>query len=524
MERIAVIIGAGPAGLTAAYELLAKTDIKPIIYEMTDSIGGISKTVNHRGNRIDIGGHRFFSKSDRVMMWWQNIFPLQGKPSRDDLILNRKIPLAENGPDPEKEDNVMLLRGRISRIFFSRKFFDYPISLNMNTLLNLGIVNVLEIAMSYVKARVFPIREEKTLEDFFINRFGKKLYSVFFENYTEKVWGIPCSRIDPKWGKQRIKGLSISRAIQDSIRGLFVKAEDVSQKKVETSLIRQFLYPKYGPGQLWEEVANLIMKKDGEICLRHKVVGVEHRNNKVIDVRVMDGKSGETKSMTVDYLFSTMPIRDLINSFGDVPQNVKEVANGLTYRDFITVGLLLNKLKIKNKSKTKTIGGMIPDNWIYVQESDVKLARIQIYSNWSPYLVKDNSKVWIGLEYICNEGDELWSMPDEEFTKFAIDELEKIDMIEKKDALDSVVIRTPKTYPVYSGSYDNFDVLQNYLNKFENLFLIGRNGMHRYNNQDHSMLSAMVAVENTINDIKTKDNIWAVNIEEEYLEEKGNDV
>lgn len=520
MKKTAVIVGAGPAGLTAAYELLDKTDIKPIIYEMTDSVGGISKTINYKGNRIDIGGHRFFSKSDRIMAWWQNILPLQGKPSRDDLILDRKVPLSEDGPDPEKEDRVMLVRRRISRIFFSRKFFPYPISLNINTLLTLGIVNVLQIGMSYIRARILPIKEEKTLEDFFINRFGRKLYSIFFKDYTEKVWGIPCDRIDPRWGRQRIKGVSISRAIQDSIRKMFVKTEGISQKRIETSLIRQFLYPKYGPGQLWEEVANLITEGGGEIYLQCEVVGVHHRDNKIIEVVFRDAKSGKTKTISTDFLFSTMPVRDLVNAFGDVPRNVKQIAGGLIYRDFVTVGLLLKRLKVKNKSRINTIGDIIPDNWIYIQESEVKLARIQIFNNWSPYLAEDKSKVWVGLEYICNEGDELWTMADEEFARFATGELEKIDIVERKDVLDSVIVRTPKTYPVYSGSYDNFGILRDYLNKFENLFLIGRNGMHRYNNQDHSMLSAMVAVENIRSGIKTKDNVWSVNIEEEYLEEK----
>src|SRR4030042_4916888 len=252
-KKTSIIIGAGPAGLTAAYELLDKTDIKPVIYEMSGDIGGISKTINYKGNRIDIGGHRFFSKSGRVMRWWQNILPLQGAPSKDDIILERDIPLAQRGPDPRKIDRVMLVRSRLSRIFFLRRFFNYPISLNFNTFLNLGLVRVVKIFLSYVKIRLFPIKNEKSLEDFFINRFGKELYFTFFSDYTEKVWGVPCSKIKPEWGAQRIKGLSITKAILHAMQSIRSKNSSITQKNIETSLIEQFMYPKFGPGQLWEE-------------------------------------------------------------------------------------------------------------------------------------------------------------------------------------------------------------------------------------------------------------------------------
>ena len=264
---IAIIAGAGPAGLTAAYELITKTDIKPIIFEMTDDIGGISKTINYKGNRIDIGGHRFFSKSDRVMNWWQNILPLQGSPAKDDIFLNRAVRLSNDhkAPDPEKTDNVMLIRNRLSRIFFMRKFFQYPISLNSNTILNLGIMRLIKIAISYTAIRFFPIKEEKTLEDFFINRFGKELYLTFFKNYTEKVWGIACDKIKPEWGAQRIKGLSVTTILLRALRKFLFKDNSVSQKDTETSLIERFMYPKYGPGQMWEEVAKIVKEIGGEI-------------------------------------------------------------------------------------------------------------------------------------------------------------------------------------------------------------------------------------------------------------------
>lgn len=533
-KRTAIIFGAGPAGLTAAYELLDKTDINPIIYEMMGDIGGISKTINYKGNRIDIGGHRFFSKSDRVMQWWLNILPLQWSPSKDDMSLGRNLPIIReslqqklgfknlqkvDALDPEKTDHVMLIRKRISRIFFLRRFFNYPISLNFSTLLNLGISRAIKIGLSYIKIRLFPIRDEKTLEDFFINRFGRELYLLFFKDYTEKVWGVPCNKIKPEWGVQRIKGLSISKTILHAVKGIILNDFSISQKKVETSLIEQFMYPKFGPGQMWEEVAKAVKEKGGEIITRHKVVGIKWEGKRVIEVTVKDEVSGKLKTQKGDFFFSTMPVKDLIKGMGRlVPNEVLQISDGLIYRDFITVGLLLKKLKMKNESKVKTINNIVPDNWIYIQERDVKIGRLQIFNNWSPYMVRDQNTVWIGLEYFCNEGDELWNKPDDAITEFAIDELVKIEVIEKQDLLDSIVIRMSKTYPAYFGTYDQFDIIRKFIDNFENLFLIGRNGMHRYNNQDHSMMTAMISVENIIKGINSKDNIWAINTEADYHE------
>lgn len=534
-QKTAIIIGAGPAGLTAAYELLDKTDIKPIIYEMTEDIGGISKTVHYKGNRIDIGGHRFFSKNDRVMEWWQNIMPLQGAPAKDDSVLDRKVPLATeckkrgikqkesikiSAPDPENEDKVMLNRGRLSRIYFLRKFFNYPITLNSNTIMNLGALRMIKIGLSYVKIAISPIKDEKTLEDFYINRFGRELYSTFFDDYNVKLWGVPCSEIAPDFGAQRVKGLSITKVITHAVKSKFSKDSSIEQKKVETSLIEQFMYPKFGPGQIWEEVARIITENGGEIHFNHEAVGIKHNGENVKEIKVKDHSTSEIKTIEGDYFFSTMPVKDLINSIEDVPSDVHEIANGLLYRDFITVGLLLEKLKIKNETKQKTINDIVPDNWIYIQERDVKLGRLQIFNNWSPYLLEDDSKSWIGLEYFCSEGDELWNASDDEFTSFAVDELAKIDIINKEDVIDNVVIRVQKTYPAYFGTYNQFNTVKSFTDKFSNLFLIGRNGMHRYNNMDHSMLTAMTAVENIIDNVKSKDNLWSINAEEEYHEEK----
>lgn len=530
----AIIIGAGPAGLTAAYELLDKTDIKPVIYEETRFNGGISKTINFKGNRIDIGGHRFFSKSEKVMNWWLNILPPQGKPAFDDKILKRQLKTSQeyfhrdlatmkmiriDSPDPELDDDVMLSRNRLSRIFFLNKFFDYPVSLNYNTIKNLGMFRTFKIGLSYFKASMKPLSNEVTLEDFFINRFGVELYKTFFKDYTEKVWGTPCKEIDAEWGYQRIKGLSIKEAVKNSIKTNLSRPESIDQKNIETSLISKFYYPKLGPGQMWEKVADIIVKNGGEIEYNKKVTGILGDENCITGVEVKNIKNELSEMKTADYFFSTMPVKDLIESFkDDVPSEVKKTAKGLIYRDFITVGLLLNKLKIDNHTDNPTLNNIVPDNWIYIQERDVKLGRLQIFNNWSPYMIKDPEKIWIGLEYFCNEGDELWNMDDEEFIKFAVEELSMINVIDPTDVLDSTLIREKKTYPAYFGTYNNFENIKNFTDKFENLFLIGRNGMHRYNNMDHSMLTAMEAVNNIINQVKTKDNLWKINAEKIYNE------
>lgn len=520
-RKTALIIGAGPAGLTAAYDMLKKSNIKPVIFEKTGDIGGISKTVVYNGNRIDIGGHRFFSKSDAVMKWWLDIMPIQGSPARDDLKLGRKYPWSKEpgAPDPEKCDRVMLIRERLSRIFYMRKFFNYPITLSIDTLSNLGLVKVFRIGASYLRSWFFPLREEKSLEDFFINRFGRELYATFFRNYTEKVWGVPCSAIKPEWGAQRIKGLSVTTAILHAVRRMVSSRKSIDQKDLETSLIEQFLYPKLGPGQMWEEVARLVTELGGEIHMNAEVIAVRTDGALITGVDVRDTLTGEVRCLGGDFVLSSMPVRELVASLvAPVPPDVCRIAEGLIYRDFMTVGLLLKKLKIGNATSLKTLNDIVPDNWIYIQERDVKLGRLQIFNNWSPYMVRDPDTLWIGLEYFCTEGDDLWSMADDAFTAFAVDELEKIDIVGRDDVLDSIVIRMPKAYPAYFGSYEHFDQIREFVDRFPNLFLMGRNGMHKYNNADHSMLTAMVAVDNIINGVTSKHNIWSVNAEEEYHE------
>lgn len=519
----AIIIGAGPAGLTAAFELLIRSDIKPVILEKSEYIGGISKTVNYKGNRIDIGGHRFFSKSDRVMDWWMKILPIANAPDQTFLISYQN---KSREVDPKKyspatnPDSVILVRERLSRIYYLKQFFNYPISLSGATIRKLGMAKMMKIGASYVWSRIFPIKNEKTLEDFFINRFGRELYETFFKDYTEKVWGTSCKDISSEWGAQRIKKLTIGKAIVHAIKSQFKSKDktDLSQKDTETSLIDQFLYPKLGPGQLWEEVARMVVEMGGEIHHYQDVESINHDGKNVTSVIARNKKTGEQHTYEGEYFFSTMPVKELVaGMLPKVPEQIGHIAEGLMYRDFITVGLLLSQLKVKDETQANKL---IKDNWIYIQEREVRIGRLQIFNNWSPYMVKDPNHVWIGLEYFCNVGDQLWSKPDNEFMQFAIDELAQIGIINKADVLDSTILREEKTYPAYFGTYDRFEDIKTYINQFENLFLVGRNGMHKYNNSDHSMLTAMTAVDNILEGVTTKDNIWAINTEQEYHEKK----
>lgn len=536
MNKKAIIIGAGPAGLTAAYELLKRTDVTPVILEKSGDIGGISKTVNYKGNRIDIGGHRFFSKSDRVMNWWLSIMPIQTDEQGTFNISyqnkSRKIDPTSVASVENKEkdpDTVMLVRRRLSRIYFLRKFFTYPIQLSLDTLAKLGLWTTISIMFSYLKAQLFQRKPEKNLEDFMINRFGRTLYELFFKDYTEKVWGIPCNQISAEWGAQRIKGVSISKAIQHAVQTAMkrkqkVNDSDISQKDTETSLIEQFLYPKFGPGQLWEEVARQVEAMGGKILMHHDVkrVYTSDSNKQITAVAAINNITGETSYLEGDYFFSTMPVQELIGGLdGTIPEEVKEVASGLQYRDFITVGILLKKLSFLDKKTGEWKPLTLKDTWIYIQEKDVKVGRLQLFNNWSPYMVKDPDTAWVGMEFFCNKEDNFWKLPDLEIQQLAIRELEKIGLACETNVLDATVLRMEKTYPAYFGTYERFDVIREYIDRFENIFLVGRNGMHKYNNSDHSMLTAMVAVDNIAAGIVSKENIWAINTEQEYHEEKA---
>jgi len=585
MTKKAIIIGAGPAGLTAGLELLRRSGVVPVILEASQEIGGISRTIRYKGNRMDIGGHRFFSKSDRVMQWWMDLMPPElagpGTPAAEGATpgsqsaganapagaveisyqgkrrvvavparLEEEPPLRGLGPllgdgeaagpegeesrsidemdekvevhEPANPDLVMLIRPRRSRIYYLRKFFDYPITLTASTLRNLGVVRMLRVGTSYGYSRVHQIKPEKSLEDFLINRFGRELYLTFFKSYTEKVWGTPCHEISAEWGAQRIKGLSLTTAVKHLVKKMFSRqthAGDVAQKGTDTSLIERFMYPKFGPGQLWEHVACLIRKQGGEIHMGWKVDAINFAEGPELRVASIEAvhESGERQTFAGDYFFSTMPMRELVRAMKiPVPANVLEVSDGLQYRDFITVGLLADRLKVKEPG-----GGLLKDTWIYIQEPDVLLGRLQIFNNWSPYLLADPDKVWIGLEYFCYDTDDLWKMADDDLKKFAIAEVAKIGILEAADVSDAHVVRVPKTYPAYFGTYSRFDELKDFTNRIENLFLVGRNGMHKYNNQDHSMLTAMHAVDGIVAGKVDKQALWEINTEQEYHEEKA---
>ena len=521
-KRVAVIAGGGPAGLTMAYELAHRSKtIMPIVFEATDMLGGISRTMVYKGNRIDIGGHRFFSKDDRVTARWLEIMPVQSSPAKDEIILegcNTDTPASAH--DPEREDAVMLRRRRISRIYYLRKFFDYPVSLSMRTIRAMGFIRTMKSAMGFMAAKLHK-RADSSLEDFYINRFGKPLYRMFFEDYTAKVWGVHPSKLGADWGAQRVKGLSFITILRDLFMKKFgVRSKD---KEVETSLIEEFLYPKLGPGQLWELTARKAMEAGAEIKMSTGVQKIHISNDRMVEAVTVTNPDGSEKRVDCDWFISSMPLRDLIDAIDgiDVPEDVKRIASELPYRDFITVGLLIPELKIKNRTKLKTVKDRIPDTWIYIQERDVRLGRIQILNNWSPYMVKDfENTMWIGLEYFCAEGDDMWNMSDDDFIEMAKKELESAGIIDAPDVLDAVRIKVRKAYPSYFGSYYELDKVKTFLNSIPNLFCVGRNGQHRYNNMDHSMLTAMVAADNILNGITDKDNVWNVNTEKEYHESK----
>ena len=493
-KPLVVVAGAGPAGLTFAHELLARGTHRVLIVEPEAQVGGLARTAVHGGKRLDLGGHRFFSKSDRVLEWWSSMLPFDlsgeveiGYQNSKRRLSTERVARAEPGAE-----KAFVVRPRVSRIYYDGAFFDYPLGLSVRTVRALGASRLLAIALSWARAKLTPSDAPRNLEEFFVGRFGRRLYETFFKSYTEKVWGRACADISAEWGAQRVKSLSLLSALTPA-----------SSEK--------FLYPRRGPGQLWEEAARRIVASGGEIRLNRRVTGVEYDGNRVRAVTI-EGAAGTTERLACDLFASTMPVKDLLAAFDrGVPPKALAVARALEYRDFITVGLQVDALK----------NGPINDTWIYIHEPGVKLGRIQLYNNWSEGMIDDPSKVWLGLEYFCAEGDELWRRSDAEMIAFAAAELRKIGFLGDAAPLDAVVLRVPKAYPAYWGAYERFGEIRAFVDGIANLYLIGRNGMHRYNNQDHSMLAAMAAVDCVASGSADKSAIWAVNADDDYHETRA---
>ena len=471
----AVIAGGGPAGLTAAYELSKHGKSCVVLESDARMVGGISRTDQYKGYRFDIGGHRFFSKSDEVNRLWREI-------------------LGEE----------LLTRSRLSRIYYNRKFFHYPLK-PADALMKLGFVRSFRVGLSYLKAKIAPIKPERSYEDWVVNRFGRELFETFFKSYTEKVWGMPTNAITADWAAQRIKDLNLVSAVTSALFGRFRKRGEVIK-----TLIDEFCYPRLGPGQMWEVTRDRIRGQGGAVHLDRRVVQVEHDGSKVTAFLARDSEGRLTRYQGKHFL-STLPIRDLIRAMSPAaPAEVIRAAESLKYRDFLTVVLIVDRPHT------------FPDNWIYIHEPQVKLGRIQNFKNWSPDLVPDPAKTSLGLEYFCFEGDDLWTSSDADLIALGRREVDAIGLVDAREVIDGCVVRMPKAYPVYDEEYRaNLAVIRGWLASLGNLELAGRNGMHKYNNQDHSMMTALLAARNILG--LGKFDTWKVNTDAEYHEGEAED-
>ena len=460
-----VVIGAGPAGLTAAYEL-AKAGRNPIVLEKSHTVGGLSRTESYKGFYFDMGGHRFFTKSKAVSDMWREVLT-----------------------------DEFLQRPRLSRIFYKKRFFHYPLK-PINVLSGLGLIESVRIFLSYVWWHLFPFRIEETFEHWVTNRFGQRLFLNFFKTYTEKVWGIPCSELKAEWAAQRIKDLSLKQVVLSMFRkpGTSIK-----------TLIEQFEYPRLGPGMMWKAVAKSVEDHGGEVRINHDVIRICRDGNCVSSIVV--ASNGCTDHIEGDEFVSTMPITDLVKKLApEAPQAVLDAAGELKYRAFLTVCLIVDQQDL------------FDDNWIYIHDPTVKVGRIQNYKNWSPDMVPDSNKTGLGLEYFCDEGDDLWSMSDEDLIELAKGEIHYLGLANRSGVEDGCVFRVAKSYPVYDSDYrEHLAVLREFVEGLDNLQTIGRNGLHRYNNQDHAMLTGMLAVSNILEG--TDHDLWNVNADQEYHEE-----
>ncbi len=468
-----LIIGAGPAGLTAAYELTQRGKKATIIEKSPQYVGGISRTEQANGYRFDIGGHRFFSKSSEIMTWWQDIL-------KDEMIT----------------------RPRSSKIFYNKKFYSYPLRAT-EALFNLGIFESIRCVLAYLKVYIFPIRKVRSFEDWVVNNFGRRLFQIFFKTYTEKVWGIPCDQISAEWAAQRIKGLNLFQAILNAVRNsLGTKGDDTGKIK---TLLSSFLYPKYGPGQMWETVADKVKQAGCEIIMDCQPIMIGKSGNDY-KVQLQDG-TGEKQEIICKHLISSMAMNELI-AITDIDETAKKAAECLKYRDFLTVALFLEGNE------------QFEDNWIYIHDPSVTVGRVQNYKSWSPYMVPDAEKDCFGLEYFCNKTDDIWHQNDDSLIAMATTELHKIGLVsEKTKILGGYVVRQEKAYPVYDYDYKQaVTTIRASLGRdYQNIHCVGRNGMHKYNNQDHAMMTAMLTIANLV-DGKNYD-IWGVNEDAEYHEE-----
>ncbi|MEP7308831.1 MAG: NAD(P)/FAD-dependent oxidoreductase [Acidobacteriota bacterium] len=462
-----VVIGAGPAGLTAAYQL-SKAGVAVTVLEGDDTVGGISRTARYKNFRFDIGGHRFFTKLAPVQALWREILG-------DDFL---SVP-------------------RLSRIYYNGRFFDYPLKAG-NALRSLGPWNAALIVLSYLKWHYRPYPTVENFEQWVTNHFGKRLYEIFFKTYTEKVWGVPCTEIRAEWAAQRIQGLSLARAILNAV-ALNKRSTTIK------SLIHEFQYPRLGPGQMWEACADRIAAMGNQVLLRHRVVGVDTRDGRVTAVRT-ETPNGERR-FSAEHFISTTDIRGLVRAMCPTPPPaVLRAAEGLKYRDFLVVALMLNRDKI------------FPDNWLYIHSAGVKVGRIQNFNNWSAAMVPEPGITCLGMEYFCFERDGLWASRDEDLIQLAWSELRQLGLAREADLVDGCVVRMPKAYPIYDSTYrQHLDVLRDHVDSIPNLHTVGRNGMHKYNNQDHSMMTAMMTVWNMQG---MSHDIWNVNTDLEYHEEQ----
>jgi protoporphyrinogen oxidase len=474
----AVVIGGGPAGLTAAYELNKHRIPVTVLEADPVYVGGIAKTVEHRGYRFDIGGHRFFSKNEEVEALWTEIL----------------------GDD-------MLSCGRLSRIYYQGKFYDYPLKA-FNALSNLGLWETFLCMASYARARLRPVKNPRTLEDWVTNQFGKRLFRIFFKTYTEKVWGIPCSELSADWAAQRIKGLSLMEAAKQA---LLPKRRGAKRGEVIKTLIDEFRYPRLGPGQMWERVSEVLAESGHPVKMGHRVERIRHSGGRVTSVVARD-QGGEEHELFGSDFVSSLPVRELVQRLDPpAPPEVLEAAGELDYRDFLTVALMIDR------------DDLFPDNWIYIHEPGVKVGRLQNFKNWSKHMVPDPSKTCIGLEYFCFEGDGLWTMPDAELVELAKQEMAQLGMCRPEEVFDGAVIRQAKAYPVYDDDYqEHLATIRDWLSEaLPNLQLCGRNGMHKYNNQDHSMMTALLVARRIAG--TTELDPWNVNADAEYHEEVRRD-